>query len=399
MSSTDTFLGDIIKPAATRRAGLEELPILSMTMRDGLVDQADKFKKRVASADTSAYRVVERGQLVVGFPIDEGVLSFQRLYDSAIVSPAYEVWDLVDPDSVSRDFLERFLRSPQALSYYAAKLQGSTARRRSLPRDVFLALPVPLPPLGEQERIAAVLDHVDALRAKRREAISLLDDLDQSIFLDMFGDPSVNSRDFDAYELEALIAEGDRINYGVVQPGQHVEGGVPLIRSGDLGRLGVDRSSLMLISPDIESSYSRSRIKGNEILIGCVGAIGEVATVSAEDVGSNVARAVARVPIADDVDREYVAAYLRMDFVQRYFRRELRTVAQPTLNVRQIKSAPVVFPPSHLRSKFADRVRSVTRQRAVHITHLATLDELFTSLQHRAFSDTLWDHVATGDAA
>jgi type I restriction enzyme S subunit len=50
-----------------------------MTMHEGLVDQASKFKKRVASADTAAYKLVRRNQLVVGFPIDEGVLSFQDL--------------------------------------------------------------------------------------------------------------------------------------------------------------------------------------------------------------------------------------------------------------------------------------------------------------------------------
>ncbi|MFF9732481.1 restriction endonuclease subunit S [Streptomyces albidoflavus] len=267
-----------------------------------------------------------------------------------------------------------------------------------LNREDAYAKSVLLPSLPEQKRIAAVLDAVDALRAKRREAIALLDDFAQSIFLDMFGDPSVNSSGFEVRELEGLVADGDRINYGVVQPGRHVEGGIPLIRSGDLGRFGVDRSSLMRISPEIESSYVRSRLKGNEILIGCVGAIGAVAVVSNDDVGSNVARAVARVPIAGDADREYVAAYLRMDFAQRYFIRELRTVAQPTLNIKQIKSAPVLFPPSSLRSEFAERVRCVTRQRVTHAAHLATLDELFTSLQHRAFSGTLWDHEATGEA-
>lgn len=148
-------------------------------------------------------------------------------------------------------------------------------------------LVIPLPPLAQQKRIAALLDAVDALRAKRREAIALLDDFAQSIFLNMFGDPFVNRSGFEVRELEDLVAGGDRINYGVVQPGQHVEDGIPLIRSGDLGRLGVDRSSLMRISPEIESSYVRSRVKGNEILIGCVGAIGEVAVVSNDDVGSN----------------------------------------------------------------------------------------------------------------
>ena len=81
-------LGHLIKPAELCRADDGSFPILSMTMHDGLVDQADKFKKRVASSDTSQYKVVKRNQLVVGFPIDEGVLSFQNRYDHAIVSPA-----------------------------------------------------------------------------------------------------------------------------------------------------------------------------------------------------------------------------------------------------------------------------------------------------------------------
>ena len=119
-------LGRIIAPAKLRRAGTADYPVLSMTMRDGLVDQSAKFKKRVASADTSPYKVVKRKQLVVGFPIDEGVLAFQDLYDEAIVSPAYDIWDIQDPSVISCDYLQRFLRSPSALSFYSAKLRGTT---------------------------------------------------------------------------------------------------------------------------------------------------------------------------------------------------------------------------------------------------------------------------------
>ncbi|WP_107063350.1 restriction endonuclease subunit S [Streptomyces sp. NRRL F-5193] len=247
------------------------------------------------------------------------------------------------------------------------------------------------PSLTEQKRIAAILDQVDALRAKRREVVGLLEDLTQAIYLDMFGDPFRNPRGFPVCDLESLVVSGDRINYGVVQPGSHVDGGVPLIRSGDLRPGGVGRESLMRISPDIEAGYSRSRIRGNEILVGCVGAIGAVAVVDVQDIGSNVARAVARVPIASDVDRQYLAAYLRMEFVQRYFERELRTVAQPTLNIKQLKEAPVVLPPSDLRAKFVERTGAVVRQGGTYLTHLAALDELFASLQQRAFSGRLWE--------
>lgn len=187
-----TLLGDLIAPAPLRRAGTEELPILSMTMHEGLVDQAEKFKKRVASADTSPYKRVLYGQLVVGFPIDEGVLSFQTMYEEAIVSPAYDIWNVLNPDAVCTDYLERFLRSGKSLQFYKAKLRGTTARRRTLPDDIFLQLEVPLPSIIEQKRIVAILEKADSLRRKRQQAIRLADDFLRAVFLDMFGDPIGN---------------------------------------------------------------------------------------------------------------------------------------------------------------------------------------------------------------
>ena len=173
---TQLTLGDLITPARVRRAGDSELPILSMTMRGGLVDQSKKFKKRIASADTAPYKRVLREQLVVGFPIDEGVLSFQSLYDEAIVSPAYDVWDLCKPNIVDWRYLERLLRSPRALAFYKAKLQGTTARRRTLPDEVFLALPLELPEVELQHRALEMFEKADSLHRRRQEAIRLAND-------------------------------------------------------------------------------------------------------------------------------------------------------------------------------------------------------------------------------
>lgn len=187
-------LGDLIEPAKVKKAGDQTYPILSMTMRHGLVDQSTKFIKRVASKDTCSYKVVKRNDLVVGFPIDEGVLSFQTLYDQAIVSPAYDIWKLKTKDDVYIPYMEKVLKSPSSLHYYLNKLRGSTARRRTLPDDIFLDLKVPLPPLSEQKRIAAILDKADEIRRKREEAIRLCDEFLKSVFLEMFGDPGKNPK-------------------------------------------------------------------------------------------------------------------------------------------------------------------------------------------------------------
>ena len=88
---------------------------------------------------------MSRRQLVVGFPIDEGVLSIQNKYDNAIVSPAYNIWDIAEPN-IEPIYLEKYLRGPRSLDFYKKKLRGSTARRRSLPPDVFLDYSIPLPP-------------------------------------------------------------------------------------------------------------------------------------------------------------------------------------------------------------------------------------------------------------
>ena len=182
-------LGELLKPSPKKAAGELEAPILSITMHDGLVEQGTRFKKRIASLDTSIYRIVFRGQLVVGFPIDEGVLDFQDKYSQALVSPAYGVWDLVS-DEVTPEFLGLFLKSPRAISIYKSRLRGTTARRRSLPTKVFQEIEFPLPPLGEQKRIAEILGEV----LKAVELVSRqLEILDHGLKTKMWNDADESS--------------------------------------------------------------------------------------------------------------------------------------------------------------------------------------------------------------
>jgi type I restriction enzyme S subunit len=84
-----------------------------------------------------------------------------------------------------------------------------------------------------------------------------------------------------------------------------------------------------------------------------------------------------------------MAAYLQTDFVQHYFANELRTVAQPTLNIKQLAETPVMLPPFPLQQQFAGDVAAVDKLKSAHRASLAKLDALFASLQHRAFRGEL----------
>lgn len=248
-------------------------------------------------------------------------------------------------------------------------------------RDIDIALP----PLSEQRRIAAILDQADALRAKRREALVQLDSLTQSIFIEMFGDPSVNPKAWPTKRLADLIVNGDAINYGVVQPGDDVDEGVPLVRVGDLIGGRVNHDALKRITPEIESAYKRSRLHGDEVLVSCVGTIGVVVLASESEKGFNIARAVARIRLSADNCREFIAAQLQTEGIQRYFTSELRTVSQPTLNIKQICETQVMQPPLKIQLDFYTRIKSVEALKASHIAAMRKLDMLFSSLQHSAF--------------
>ena len=290
-------------------------------------------------------------------------------------------------DNCSVGYLYHFLTSPFGHAEVRKFDNGSS--QPNLSANSVKSYLLPLPPLAEQRRIAEVLDRAEALRAKRRAALAQLDSLTQSLFLDLFGDPATNPKGFPRKPLASLVRGDDTINYGVVQPGDDFDEGVPLVRVGDLIEGKVRHSNLKRIAPSIEAAYKRSRLRGDEILVSCVGSIGVVALADESVKDFNIARAVARIRLAETTDRVFMAAYLCTDFVQRYFTSELRTVSQPTLNIKQIAETTVVLPPIPLQREFARRVTAVEALRTAHRKSLAELDALFAALQDRAFRGEL----------
>ena len=109
-------------------------------------------------------------------------------------------------DRLHPPYLARFLKwySPQLLR----TVRGTTAHNLSM--DVVKRIEIPLPPLSEQRRIADILDKADAVRRKRREALSLASKVSVSFFCEMFGDPRNNSHNWPTQPLRDLIASATR---------------------------------------------------------------------------------------------------------------------------------------------------------------------------------------------
>lgn len=188
-------LGELISKAKVERCGDRSFPVYSMTMHDGIVEQSGRFKKTIASRDTSSYKVVKKNQFVVGFPIDEGVIYVQNHDQPGIMSPAYNVWDF-DSDRILPAYLEFVLHSPQSMAYYAEKMRGTTARRRTLTGDALKNMPVPVPSIGDQYAVVKTLNCIKSQLAATQQMLDKLDQLVKSRFVEIFGnscDPGSSS--------------------------------------------------------------------------------------------------------------------------------------------------------------------------------------------------------------
>ena len=372
-------LGDIISPAKVVRNGAnKKFPVLSITMRDGIVFQSSRFKKSIASVDTSDYKVVYNGQLVIAFPIDEGLIYTQDIVDAGIMSPAYNVWN-VDFLEIDRKFLVLYLHCPFSMAYYKSKLRGTTMRRRSMPKEDLLNMPLPVPSFSVQQSIISELDKINELISLKKEQLKDYDNLAQSIFYEMFGDPVVNEKGWEVKKLIETVVLECTISYGIVQPGDGVEDGIPVVRPIDLTGTFVSTNNLKKTTEKISSSYSRTILTGKELLVCVRGTTGVCSLVTDELKGCNVTRGITPLLFNDNTDRWFMYYQFQMPQIKCIIADYTKGITLKQINMADFRKIPVILPPLPLQQLFAQRIELIEKQKAEIQRTISDLETLLAS--------------------
>ncbi len=250
---------------------------------------------------------------------------------------------------------------------------------------------IPLPPLGEQKRIAGILDAADALRAKRREALAQLDTLTKSIFFDMFGDPATNLKGWPVVTIADIceVKGGKRLPKGEQYsptPTSH-----RYIRVVDLKDGHVDEQKLVFLRPEIQTQIANYVVNFGDIIISIAGSIGLVAPVPATLDGVNLTENAAKlVPRRrKEFDAVFLAAYLQTPYAQSQIRSQVGQVTIGKLALFRIKKIKVPLPKLSLQRKFVLHISTLRKHYTVLRRAQLELDNLFVSLQQRAFRGEL----------
>ena len=226
---------------------------------------------------------------------------------------------------------------------------------------------IPLPPLAEQKRIAAILDAADKLRAKRREAIAQLDTLFQSTFLDMFGDPVTNPMGWKRQNLMAVF----NFTTGKLDSNAAVEGGkYPFFTCAretySIDEFAFDQEALLLAGNNANADYSVKYFSGK----------------------FNAYQRTYVIQV-DEKILEYEYSRWCLEYLLTDLKRLSKGSNTKYLTMTILNRMSILLPPVKLQRKFAVVAAKINSNKDDMLKHVGELNTLFSSLQQRAFNGML----------
>lgn len=266
--------------------------------------------------------------------------------------------------------------------------QATGAGYPAVTDSIIKASPIPLLPIPEQRRIAAVLDQADAMRATRRRAIIKLKQFERSLFLDMFGDPAINSFGFPILRIGDTVT---RITNGYVGPTRDIyrDTGVPYLLARHVKANRITFDGATYVSTHFNDKQAKSILNEGDVLLVQSGHIGESAVVPLEHAGHNCHAMIVLTPKQGIVLGHYLSYLFGTAYMRRRFAGIQTGITLRHLNCRDVREIEIPVPPFALQHQFRQRIVTVTSVETHMQASLAKLDALFASLQHRAFRGEL----------
>lgn len=182
-----------------------------------------------------------------------------------------------------------------------------------------------------------------------------------------------------------------KVTYGIVQPGDFVEKGVPLVRGGDYSDGWVPFEVIKHVTPEIDAPYKRSKLKGGDLLMTIVGAnTGTIAKVPDWLDGANITQTTARIAVDQtSSDSGYVLQCLQSHIGQNEVRKYIKGAAQPGLNLSDVEIFRVPAPKLPEQRRIASFLGAVDTKIAQLARKKSLLEDYKEGCMQKLFSQQI----------
>lgn len=363
--------GAAFKPEDWGNEGLRIIRIQNLT------DETKPYNLTTRKVDEKL--VVKKGDLLVSWSATLGVFEWKLEEYGLLNQHIFRV--IPNIKVIDKQYLKHVLVS--ALCDMNKHLHGATMKHVN--RGEFLATKIPLPPLAEQQRIAAILDKAEEIKRKREQAIVKLDELAQSTFIEMFGDPSINPKKWKISRLAYLCIDIADIDHKMPKA---VDEGYPFISAKDLVKNKISFEDVKKISPSDFFHLSR-KIKPSrgDIIYSRIGVnLGKARIVEVDfDFVASYSCCTIK-PNTSLVDPYYLCNLLDSPSTLKQAHKGVRAIAVPDLGMGEIRNFEVILPPLDLQKKFSNAIKHQKNKLNDVEISLNKINRLIASLQHQAFT-------------
>ncbi len=291
---------------------------------------------------------------------------------------------------VDNKFFSYFLNSFKVQNIIKSKTMAAGVPKLALFR--IQEIPMKLPPLAEQQKIAAILDAADQLREKDQQLIDHYSQLSQSLFLQMFGDPVTNSMGWGSIHLNEIADIASGVTKGrKLKEAETFE--IPYMRVANVqaGYLNLDEIKTI---PGTKSDLDKFILKKGDVLLtegGDPDKLGR-GTVWNEEVANCIHQNhIFKVRLTCNKSTPIYLSWLcGSEYGKRYFLKSgKQTTGIASINKTQLKRFPVLRPPIELQNQFAQHIEKIEQQKQQAQASLKKSQALFNSLLQRAFKGEL----------
>ena len=242
---------------------------------------------------------------------------------------------------------------------------------------------IPLPPLDEQHKIAAVLDKVSNLIAKRRQQLDKLDELVKSRFIEMFGDPVDNPHGFRKVALSELAEIRIGPFGSLLHKEDYIEGGHPLLNPSHIVDGKVAPDSKLTISDKKYDELEAYHLHTGDVVMGRRGEMGRCAVVPSEGFLCGTGSLLIRTK------GEVTADYIQKTISFPSFRKTIEDMAvgqtMPNLNVPIVSKFQIIKPPIEVQINYYKFVAQTDKSKLAIQKSLEKLEILKKSLMQKYF--------------
>ena len=385
-------IGDIVDQVSSWTPGRDDPAGKFLYVDLSAVDQDSKMivsPRRLSCADapSRARQIIRSGDVLVSTvrPNLNAVGRVPAELDGATASTGFSV---LRPRSEAVDgaYLFHWVRSHLFVAEMVRRATG--ASYPAVSDRIVCDSKIPLPPLDEQKRIAKILDKADALRAKRRAALAQLDTLTQSIFLDMFGDPVTNPKGWPVRTIRDLL---ESASYGTSEKAA-ATGEFPVLRMNNITRTGEMDFAKLKYMDLREDQRDRYLVRTGDVLFNRTNSVDLVGKTAIYREANPMAYAgyLIRLRVNRKCEPEYLAAFLNTAYSKRVLRSMCKSIiGMANINATELQALRIPAPPHSVQHEFSGRIATIEKLKSAHRNSLVEQDDLFTTLQQRAFRGDL----------